>query len=258
MANDKPGQTLLVALILCFICSLAVSALAVLLRPAQERNKLLDKQRNILVVAGLVDVTESSNITGAEVTELFANFKAQAIELGSGEKRVDIAVASFDERKASKTPATSMALSATEDIASLKRRENIAIIYELYDGQQKLDAVILPIRGYGLWSTLYGFIALEEDGTTIRGITFYEHAETPGLGGEVDNLKWKASWKGKQAFSETGDVAIRVVKGRAASNTEIDGLAGATITSRGVDNMLQFWLGATGYQTYIVKHLRGG
>jgi Na+-transporting NADH:ubiquinone oxidoreductase subunit C len=111
----------------------------------------------------------------------------------------------------------------------------------------------LPIEGYGLWGFLYGFIAMEADGETIAGITFYLHMETPGLGGEVDNPTWKGLWRGKKAFRPSSDeVAIAVIK-NASDEYGVDALSGATITSRGVTNMLTFWFGEHGFGPFLAK-----
>ena len=118
-----------------------------------------------------------------------------------------------------------------------------------------IEKYVFPVRGKGLWSILKGFIAVEKDFQTIAGLTYYEHAETPGLGGEVDNKNWKAKWVGKAIYGADGDVDIAVIKGIADNDNQyaVDGLSGATITSRGVTNMLQFWLGPEGFGTYIGK-----
>jgi Na+-transporting NADH:ubiquinone oxidoreductase subunit C len=102
---------------------------------------------------------------------------------------------------------------------------------------------------------------LEEDYNTVAGLGFYEHGETPGLGGEVDNPKWKGLWPGKEIYDD-GEVAIQLVKGNVDSSTpgavnKVDGLSGATLTSRGVSNLLQFWMGALGYQEFL-RNLRQG
>jgi Na+-transporting NADH:ubiquinone oxidoreductase subunit C len=76
-----------------------------------------------------------------------------------------------------------------------------------------LNAVILPVRGYGLWGTMKGYLALEPDLKTIIGLEFFDHKETPGLGGEIDNPKWKSIWKGKEVYSDSGDILISVIKG---------------------------------------------
>ena len=129
------------------------------------------------------------------------------------------------------------------------------------DSQGDIDKIILPVHGAGLWSTLYGFVALESDGNTVAGLGFYEHAETPGLGGEVDNPRWKSLWPGKQVYRD-GVAAIALIKGSvdpASANApwEIDGLAGATLTARGVTNLVQFWLGENGFEPFV-NNLKSG
>ena len=123
------------------------------------------------------------------------------------------------------------------------------------DGET-LELVVLPVEGLGLWSTLYGFIALDADLETVRGLSFYEHGETPGLGGEVDNPRWKALWPGRKVLADA-EPRIEVVRGRAGSTDEdpyrVDGLAGATMTGRGVTNLLRFWLGEEGFRPYFER-----
>ena len=147
------------------------------------------------------------------------------------------------------------------DIADIKRREKYAEVYLVRGTNGDIETVVLPIRGYGLWSTLWGFIALESDFNTVAGLGFYSHAETPGLGGEVDNPKWKAQWPGKKILNETGNMAIEVTKGGqadAASPYQVDGLSGATLTTRGVDNLVQFWLGDNGFKPFLDQLKTGG
>ena len=146
---------------------------------------------------------------------------------------------------------------SSEDIAQLKRMPKyMAVYFVKEDGEIK--EIILPIYGKGLWSTMYGFMALDSDLQTIRGFTFYEHGETPGLGGEVDNPNWKKIWKGKKAFDEEWNVKIEVIKGRVDPSSDnakyqIDGLSGSTLTTRGVDNLVKFWLGDNGYGPFLEK-----
>jgi Na+-transporting NADH:ubiquinone oxidoreductase subunit C len=137
------------------------------------------------------------------------------------------------------------------------RLPEAALVYEVRDASAALEMVVLPVEGLGLWGTLYGFVVLDGDLRTIRGLTFYEHKETPGLGGEVDNPRWKALWPGRLAFDETLTPVIAVVKGQAGPVTDdphaVDGLSGATITSRGVTNLLRFWLGPEGFEPYLTR-----
>ena len=119
-----------------------------------------------------------------------------------------------------------------------------------------LNAIILPVRGYGLWGTMKGYLAIESDLKTIIGLEFFDDKETPGLGGEINNPRWKAIWKGKEIYSDSGEVVISVIKGSVDKTNDesiyqVDGLSGATITSNGVTNLLSFWLGDMGYGPLI-------
>jgi Na+-transporting NADH:ubiquinone oxidoreductase subunit C len=236
------------------VCSVVVSTAAVMLKPAQQANQLLDRKRNILSAAGMLD-------ENASVEEQFARISTRVVDLRTGEFTDDVDAASYDQRKASKDASMSDKLSAEEDVAKIFRREHYALVYLVEDPQGGVDKIILPIHGYGLWGQLYGFIALEGDASTVAGIGFYEHKETPGLGGEVDNPRWKGLWEGKQVYKD-GDVEITVLKGSvdpASPNAEyqVDGLAGATLTTRGVANLVQFWLGDDGFAPFL-NNLKSG
>ncbi|MDR1888849.1 MAG: Na(+)-translocating NADH-quinone reductase subunit C, partial [Zoogloeaceae bacterium] len=180
------------------------------------------------------------------------------IDLSTGEENAALDPITFDALKAAKDPQTSTELPGNQDIALIKRREQFTTVYLLENENGSLEALILPIRGYGLWSTLYGFLALKPDLNTVVGLGFYQHAETPGLGGEVDNPKWKALWPGKTLFDDNGKPVIQIVKGgvnpeSADAAHQVDALAGATLTSKGVDHLLQFWLGEQGFGPYLAK-----
>jgi len=249
--NDTIGKTFTVAFLLCIACSVLVSSAAVVLRPTQEINKTLDKKRNILMAAGLFE-------EGRSIDELFKNIKAKVVDLETGQYVDHIDPDTYDEKAAAKDPEQSIRIPPAKDLGGIKRREKFTAIYMIYKGD-KLKKVILPVYGKGLWSTLYGFIALDaKDLNTIRGLVYYQHGETPGLGGEVDNPNWKAQWNGKEAFGANGDLKIEVLKGkvdmaRAEAKYQVDGLSGSTITSRGVKNMVRYWLGADGFGPYLAR-----
>jgi Na+-transporting NADH:ubiquinone oxidoreductase subunit C len=264
MKRESIGHTFLVAILLCLFCSFLVSAAAVGLRDIQQANKERERKRNILVVAGLFTDGKTS---ADDIESIYdKNVIAILVDLNQGTvvdaSEIDGLTMPYDQRRASSDATLSAPLDRSDDIASLIRREKYSAVYlvEKPDGSQ---LIVLPIRGYGLWSTLWGFLALDGDGNTIRGLTYYDHAETPGLGGEVDNPDWKAKWQGKLAFDADGKVSIQVIKGTVLPNDpekdfKVDGLAGATITSRGVSNMLEFWLGANGFGPYLKWRAEGG
>jgi Na+-transporting NADH:ubiquinone oxidoreductase subunit C len=253
-SNDSISKTLIVAFALCIVCSVIVSTAAVVLKPAQEANQALDRKRNILAAAGMFDETLT-------VDEQFSKITTRVVDLRTGKFSDAVDAADYDQIKASKDAQLSDKLSAEEDPAKIFRREHYALVYLANNSAGDVDRIILPIHGYGLWGTLYGFIALEADANTVAGIGFYQHKETPGLGGEVDNPRWKGLWHGKQVYRD-GDVAIALIKGTVdptASNAsyEVDGLAGATLTTRGVSNLVQYWLGENGFAGFLQNLKRG-
>lgn len=250
MANETVKKTITVTVLLCLVCAVLVSGAAVVLRPAQVANQELDFKRNILSTVGLLDLTRS-------VDEVFdERVVVRVVDLGTGEYTDDISVGEYDQSRVARDASTSLALSRAEDIAGIQRRENYALVYLIQDAQGELESIVLPVRAYGLWSTMWGFLALEADANTVRGLRFYEHGETPGLGGEIDNPRWQARWEGKQVYNDAGEVALSVVKGsvspdEAGAEHRVDGLSGATLTSRGADNMIKFWLGEKGFKSYL-------
>jgi len=252
--------TIVFAAVVCLVGAVFVSVSAVTLKTRQDDNAFVDKQRNVLIAAGLA--SEDEVLTRDEIRTRFGPIESVVVDLQSGEEVTDVDPATFDQRQAASDPKTSRAAPANP--AGIVRIPDEALVYRLVDNGE-LELVILPIEGKGLWSTLYGFIALDSDLETIRGITFYEHKETPGLGGEVDNPRWKALWPGRRIYGEDGETPrIDVIRGRAGPPAEdpyrVDGLSGATMTSRGVGRLVRFWLGDEGFLPYLntIKHGRRG
>ena len=252
--KESTSRTLLVALAVSLVSSVFVAGAAVSLKPVQIENRLLDKQRSILAIAGL----GSADLSAREAKELFnSRIKARVVDLGTGEYNDSLDPVTFDPLKAAKDPKTSSALPGTQDIALIKRREQFTTVY-MVEQDGKLASLILPVRGYGLWSTLHGFLAIKPDLNTVVGLGFYQHAETPGLGGEVDNPKWLGQWPGKTLFDASGKPIVKIVKGGVDPASpdiahQVDALAGATLTSNGVDRLLHFWLGEQGFGPYLAK-----
>lgn len=239
------------AAVVCIACSALVSSTAVLLKDKQDVNKKLDKQKKVLTVAKLIQ--EGSSPTFDEVQALFeTKIDMQIVDMTTRAITQDSGIDNpldYNQLKASKDPALSF--SVEKNKAKVARIPNHTVMYTIKNDAGETILYVLPIEGMGLWGTMYGFIALETDGNTISGLTYYQHKETPGLGAEVDNPSWKAKWPDRMVYGESGEVAIRVIKGAAGSAEEaphnVDGLSGATLTSNGVTNMLQFWLGEEGF-----------
>lgn len=254
-SKETTGKTILVATVLSVVCSIALAAAVTLLKPIQDTNRALEKQRKILAAA---QVLEEGTGSPQEVHKQFERFQRYLVNLDTGEFKQIKTDDPYDQRKASKDNKRSIVLSSEQDIAGLKRRVNEADIYVLRDASGKAESMVLPISGYGLWSTLYGYIVLKADAGTVVGITFTEHAETPGLGGEVDNPKWKALWPGKQVFDAKGNPALGLIKGnvdpaKPSAIHQVDGLSGATLTSNGVSRLVKFWMGDLGFRKFLNK-----
>ena len=249
--NESIGKTIAVAFAVCLVCSLVVSTSAVSLRDLQKENKLNDKRIKILQVANIYN-------PDLPIAEQFLELESKFIDFNTGitmDEYNNFDIDDYDQVVATKDSNLSTKVPVSEDIAIIKNRENVGKIYILRNEIGNIDKLILPIRGYGLWGTLYGYISIENDFNTVSGIEFYEHKETPGLGAEVDNPKWKAQWKGKKIY-KNNQVELAVIKGRVEdgdsnSSYKIDGLSGATITSRGVTNMVAYWFGESGYSSLL-------
>lgn len=248
--NNTVKKMVTVTLAVCLVCSIVVSSAAVLLRPAQIANQQLDIRRNLLAAAGLME-------PGRSVQEIFEErIAVRVVDLETGQFTDAVDPETYDQVRASRDAGMSRRLSSDEDKAGLSRRERYSVVY-LVEENGELETIILPVRGFGLWSTMHGFLALAADGRTVQGLGFYEHGETPGLGGEIDNPNWQAQWEGRKVYDDQGDVAIRVVKGRADPDAvhQVDGLSGATLTARGVHNMMHFWLGDNGFRPFLANLL---
>ena len=254
MHNDTLTKTLIVTIGLCLLCSLIVSTAAVTLAPLQQQNKKDELKESILQVSGIYrpDVA---------IDDLFAQVQPKVVNLSEGVYVDTPSADNFDMVAAARNPAFGTPLSASADIAGISYLPRYAKVYLIYSDNQ-LSKIVLPIYGYGLWSILYGFITLEADANTVYALQFYQHSETPGLGGRVDDPKWRALWHGKKIYAKNAEPKLSVVKGRVAASDpsfayKVDGLSGATLTSRGVTHMLDFWFGDKGYRKFLEKQFYG-
>lgn len=248
-SRDSIANTFVVAIGVSLACSILVAGAAVLLKPRQELNEQLFRQRTVLEVAGLYEPGES-------IEDLFSDIDVRLVDLDSGEYADGMDPRSFDPVAAASDPSLSIAIPDELDIAGIGRRAIYAPVF-LVNGPEGLDQIILPVYGAGLWSTMYAYLALEPDGVTVSGLRFYEHAETPGLGDQVDRSDWRDQWAGKQIFDAAGNVRVEVVRGQVQPGPQavhqVDGLSGATLTSRGVTNLLRYWTGPHGFGPYLER-----
>ena len=249
-SRDSVANTLIVAVTLSLVASVLVATAAILLKPVQERNEALYKQQIILDVAGLYT-------PGADIGAIFESIETRLVELDSGEYTDAIEADGFDEIAAAKDAELGTTIAADADIAKIRQRARFAPVYLVREDNQ-LSQVILPVYGAGLWSTMRGFLAVSTDGNTVRGLRFYEHAETPGLGDQIDKPVWRGQWPGKKLYDDADELRIEVVRGLADPNSalavhQVDGIAGATLTGRGVMNLVRYWTGPDGFGPYLER-----
>ncbi len=257
MKNETISGIIGITVGVCLIAAFFVSSAAVFLKPKQDLNKKLEKINKIVELAELSNNDESSLKAYQQKIEAFIINLETGTAIDSQKYQKGFTPEDFDLKMVSNKRGFFQPIKTSQDIAGIKKLPRYMPVY-LVKENGLIKKVILLIYGKGLWSTLYGFLALESDLKTISGITFYEHGETPGLGGEVDNQRWKQSWKGKIAFSDQQEVLLEVIKGTVNQNDrrakhQIDGLSGATLTTRGINNLVRFWLSDKGYGIFLKK-----
>ncbi|MFT4926132.1 MAG: Na+-transporting NADH:ubiquinone oxidoreductase subunit C [Phenylobacterium sp.] len=251
MSNKESfGKTLGVVIAVCFVCSIVVSGAAVGLRSEQQANKLLDKQTNILEAAGLLAKANGDIVATFEKyveTKVWDLDTQKFTDTFHG--TTDPAV--YDQYKAARKDG----IRPDDDFAKLIRRPNKVSVYYVKDDAGQTTRIILPINGSGLWNMMYAFLALDVDGNTIKELVYYDHKETPGLGGEIQNPKWKVLWHDKKLFDGAGKLAIKVIKGGAKPGDVhgVDAVSGATLTSNGVQKSLNYWLGKEGFGPFLAQ-----
>ncbi|ANB90997.1 Na(+)-translocating NADH-quinone reductase subunit C [Moraxella ovis] len=259
-AKNSNVSTAVTALILCLVCSVMVSAVAVGLKSKQQENARLDLNKNILMAADMYDPeTDSSSV----IPERFADFDVRLVNLQTGKFATDQEISAagindvdgYDVSKAARTPYLSTSL--VDDIAKIGGKPNFAKVYLAKDANGEIDQIVLPIHGAGLWGPIFGLLTLDKDLNTVKGVNFYQHKETPGLGSRIEEPQWQETWVDKELYNEDGSRKIAVVKAGTAREGQVDGISGATLTIRGVNNLLQYWIGEDGYKPFL-DNLKAG
>lgn len=250
MNNDSPIKAILVTLLTAMICSSLVSAAVVVLRPIQLNNQLLERGRNIMTLTGLLPAGEFPG--DEEMLDLFNSLDTRIVNIDEGRFDDTVDPLTFDMRRAANDPELSTGVPGGQDLASIGRRSRYATVYMVWN-EEGLDRLILPVRGAGMWSMLYGYIALDSDFTTIAGMAFYEQTETPGLGDQITHEHWLEQWQGKQVYDDQGTALFNVSEGKVQPGSvhapfQVDALTGATVTANAVTGLVQYWFGPHGYK----------
>ncbi len=254
MNRESPRKAILVVMVAALVCSSLVSAAVIMLRPIQLNNQMLDRSRNIMQLTGLLPADRKAG--DDELLELYRTLDHRIVNIDAAAFDGDMDPAAFDIGRADNDPELSVGIPSGDDLANLGRRSRYAPVYMVWNGD-RLDRIILPVRGSGMWSMLRGYIALEADLNTISGMAFYEQNETPGLGDQITHEHWLEQWRGRRIYDDRGNPRFRVsegavVPGSATSGFEVDGLTGATVTGDAVTAMVHYWFGPHGYRDFLL------
>jgi len=251
--NDSPQKALLIVFLVALVCSILVSVAAITLKPKQLRNQLVERSRNIISLTGLVPT--GAALSDDQILAAVEQLDIRVVNIDTGEFDASIDPAEFDARAVVNDPELSIAIPPADDVAKLGRRTRHAVVYLVWDDNE-LSRVILPIHGQGMWSTLYGYLALEADLNTIAAVSFYEQTETAGLGDQIQRPDWQEQWQGRELLDSGGSLRFRVAAGvvedgSAAARYQVDGLTGATVTANAVTQLVAYWFGTNGYANFL-------
>ena len=224
---------------LTIVCSLLLSLASEGLRSLKEKNVEIDKKKNILNAIGL-NITSLSN---SDIDKYFLN-------------NIDTLIINLDGQVNNFLTISDLVAVENNQTGEVKYYNDNIEYLPMYEDNSR-NVVVLPISGKGLWSTLFGYFAIDSKNySTVRGITFYKHKETPGLGGEVSKKWFQSNFIGKEIYENNNLNSVKVAKaGYADENSlyEVDGISGATITSNGVTTFLLRDLKR--YEKYFMKNL---
>lgn len=245
--KDTVLGTMVFTVTLCLLCSFMLTGTAELLKERKLAKKRDELKRYVLVAADV-------DLGGNDFRTIFEkSVTPMLVELDTGVISTDDNVMNFDDRMAAINPETSS--KPKKDTAKIKSRADQVRVFKVFDDNGKLTSMVVPIYGKGLWSMIYGFVAVKPDMNTIVNVVIYEHGETPGIGDFLNDPEWTAKFQGKQLFDENGKVALKIVKGGAKEGDihGVDAVSGATMTGRGVQRSIKFWFGNEGFQTFFNK-----
>lgn len=255
--------TICYAAILGTVCALMLTAVAVMTKPFQIQNRKAEKNRNIFValkieynekasakelvdiftakieekpsvskLAGLYAKTLKENVGSDKQIEAFSN---EVSPMASGDEIISI----FKETVSQEGTAVELAETFKQQLGSIDDKYPELTLYRYLDESGNPVAIAVDFAGPGLWAPIKGIMALENDMKTIRGITFYQQEETPGLGGEIASEYFRSRFTGKKIIGSDGKAGIIIKAGlKDGGINEIDGLSGATMTINKVSDML--------------------
>lgn len=290
-SNSTPGNTrvILFMVVLSFVCAFILSILASALAEPKEVAKDLDRSRQMLIAAKVLDYSgtflmknEKGEYIPAKFTEGGILVPGTGKELATNQQILEIYKNRFipllADDKGNITTFQKAGFNEDKYTADYKKtgysRQPYKLFYEIKSnpekgkGESAKDGVVIPINGFGLWDAIYGYLALKPDANTVIGITWYDQKETPGLGANISEEPWQNLFPGKKIFLEGSSgktdfkiapLGVVVVKGKVSevlgdspkAKSAVDGMAGATLTGNGVTDAYRDVLNA--YRPFLIK-----
>ena len=238
--QQSTPATLAFAAMVAFGCALVVSLAVWWLKPIQLALVATDYTRAILEAAGVAQAEDA--LTERELARRFLQFEARMVDLEIHGFSHGLDPATYDYR--------------TQLNAGRQTRPRYMPLY-LWREKGRVRGAVLPLYADGMWSTIHGFVALEADFSTIAGVNFYEHGETPGIGDRIQSPQWQAQWLGKKLYGEDGAYRfqIRTNPDPTLASFSVDAISGATVTVSAVNRAMLYWFGSDGYGP-VLKALR--
>jgi Na+-transporting NADH:ubiquinone oxidoreductase subunit C len=251
--RNSASYTLIFTFAVCAVCSVVV---------AGTFAALAERQKADAAVARMLDILRLTELAGTDEEldrdEIFSRFRAirpRAVNMETRQFDDEVDARLFDQREASNDPTQSFPAPAND--AGVRRIPDYAIVYERLDESGELDQILIPIHGQGYGGQIYGFLSLGPDLNTVRQIVFYEHQETPTLGGRINRSSWRDKWPGRRIFDQSGGVALRLIPKAPSAEEDpylVDAVSRATVTTEGVQNMINFWLGPDALQPFLAEY----
>ena len=220
--------------ILTIICGGLLAFASEALKEKQQANIEMEKKSNIL--SCVMNLKE-----GDDIEKLYSTKVQSYIIDYNGNKRTDMGINDIKIEKEYKK----------------KHTERLLPIYEFKNTEGTLEYIVIPVYGYGLWNNIWGYVALKSDCNTIQGIKFQHAGETPGLGARIESEEIQNRFKNKTLFEADELISVMMQKGENQDYSKdphkVDGMSGATLTAKGVNNMLKEYFQC--YQNYFKKNI---
>ena len=250
MNRNGATYTLFFTLAVCAVCSLIVAGAYVALAERQRADAAAFRMLDILRLTGLAE--EDEQLERDEIFERFEAIRARAVDMETNRFDPEVDARLFDQREASRDPTQSV--EAPPNPAGVRRIPSHAVVYERLNDDGSLDQILIPIHGQGYGGQIFGFLSLGPDLNTVREIVFYEHQETPTLGGRIDRTSWRRNWPGRRVFDDSGEVALELVQKPPPADEapyQVDAISRASVTTAGVQNMINFWFGPDAFGPFL-------